>query len=178
MLVTEEQINQFHEDGAILLKNAFRKIALILQNNKISEYTMNGFKIWIFDTMNQFTFQSKLGGFSKRWNWGMKYLVSMRSVYKIPVEKLAKSEQIFWETGSQSRAGDEHGLIFLHFSPLVNTGSLFQWLLQLAENPRIQRLRILFSCRGTRCQHDAIKIRSLLSRARSQQGDGWRWENK
>ena len=68
MLVTEEQINQFHEDGAILLKNAFRKIALILQNNKISEYTMNGFKIWIFDTMNQFTFQSKLGGFSKRWN--------------------------------------------------------------------------------------------------------------
>ena len=73
MLVTEEQINQFHEDGAILLKNAFREIALILPNNKILEYTMNGFKIWIFGTMNQFTFQSKLGGFSKRWNWGMKY---------------------------------------------------------------------------------------------------------
>ena len=68
MLVTEEQINQFHEDGAILLKNAFRKIALILPNNKILEYTMNGFKIWIFDTMNQFTFKSKLGEFSKRWN--------------------------------------------------------------------------------------------------------------
>ena len=99
-------------------------------------------------------------------------LISMRSVFKIPAEKLAKSEQIFWETGSQSRAGDEHGLIFLHFSPLVNTGSLFQWLLQLAENPRIQRLRILFSRRGARCQHDAIKIRSLLSRTCSQQGAG------
>ena len=35
MLVTEEQINQFHEDGAILLKNAFREIALIDPNNKI-----------------------------------------------------------------------------------------------------------------------------------------------
>ena len=35
MLVTEEQINQFHEDGAILLKNAFRKIALIDPKNKI-----------------------------------------------------------------------------------------------------------------------------------------------
>ena len=69
MLVTEEQINQFHEDGAILLKKAFRKIALILLNNKILVYTMNdGFKIRIFGTMNQFTFKSKLGGFSKRWN--------------------------------------------------------------------------------------------------------------
>lgn len=48
MSVTEEQINQFHEDGAILLKNAFREIALILPNNKILEYTMNGFKIWTF----------------------------------------------------------------------------------------------------------------------------------
>lgn len=98
--------------------------------------------------------------------------------WKIPAEKLAISEQIFWETGSQSRTGDEQGLIFLHFSPLVITGSLFQWLLQLAENPRIQRLRILFSRRGARCQHDAIKIRSLLSRACSQQGAGYGTEDK
>ena len=32
--MTEEQINQFHEDGAILLKNAFREIALIVPYNK------------------------------------------------------------------------------------------------------------------------------------------------
>ena len=73
MLVTEEQINQFHEDGAILLKNAFRKIALIVPNiqKKHLIYT-NKCKIFnIFGTINQFMLQSQVGGNSKRWYRGI-----------------------------------------------------------------------------------------------------------
>ena len=76
MLVTEEQINQFHEDGAILLKNAFREIALIDPNNKTLstqvQWTILKYMIFLLGTINQFIFQSKVGGYSKGWHRGMK----------------------------------------------------------------------------------------------------------
>ena len=63
MLVTEEQINRFHEDGAILLKNAFRENCFDCSKQQnmidlITKGTTNGPKISFCGTNNQIIFKS------------------------------------------------------------------------------------------------------------------------
>ena len=109
-------------------------------------------------------------------------------------EKFSESKSILWKTRTERRSGEWSKEEVIKYSPpplsstvqrrrlhacmlhsnRVTTGPLLQWLLQLADHPRVQRLRLQLPGGGDRGADDGLQLRRVLPRARPQQGARWK----
>ena len=132
MSVTDDQIKQFREDGAILLKNIFRSqvskwkiVVIIYLQCKVFKLCVSCFFLtertfwhWVSGV------KSALGGHGEEWHWGRcvslsgdKNCKSINIIYCYSCEeKFSESKSILWKTRTERRSGEWSKFLTWHIT--------------------------------------------------------------